>query len=300
MTRIKGPIGWFGGKGNMVAKILPWFPKHRAYVEVFGGGASLLFNKDPVQAEVYNDIDSNLVAFFRVLRDQNKFAEFYRLICAMPFSREEFNKCRKHWYCRYASDVENAAKWFFIAATSFSGCFGVSMGISIHPAAVASTKYVNRLLAIPKFHKRLIPVLIEHLDFADCIRKYDHADVLFYLDPPYVHTTRKAGGYTNELSCRDHSELVDIMLNSQGMFVLSCYWHDVYLPLLENGYTKLNFETGCYAVGKTSAIMGLRKDGSRSKNAAMVDHSRVETLLISPNCFAKRLRKVIGSRISRT
>ncbi len=65
--RLRSPILWFGGKGNMVAKILPLFPPHRIYVEPFGGGASLLMAKAPAPVEVYNDLDSGLVNLFRVL-----------------------------------------------------------------------------------------------------------------------------------------------------------------------------------------------------------------------------------------
>lgn len=78
---LRSPICWFGGKGLMVSKLLPLIPPHHIYVEVFGGGASLLFAKEPSPVEVYNDIDSGLVNFFRVLRDPEKFARFLPLGC---------------------------------------------------------------------------------------------------------------------------------------------------------------------------------------------------------------------------
>jgi len=67
--RLRSPMWWFGGKGKMVKKLLPLIPQHKIYVEVFGGGASLLFAKEPSPVEVYNDLNSDLVNFFRVLRD---------------------------------------------------------------------------------------------------------------------------------------------------------------------------------------------------------------------------------------
>lgn len=77
----------------MLGRLLPLIPPHHTYVEVFGGGAALLFNKEPSPVEVYNDIDGNLVNFFRVLRDPEKFQRFYQLLQLTPYSREEFRYC---------------------------------------------------------------------------------------------------------------------------------------------------------------------------------------------------------------
>lgn len=108
----------------MVAKLLPLIPPHKIYVEVFGGGASLLFAKEPSPVEVYNDLDSGLVNFFRVLRDPGKFEKFYRKVCFTPYSREEYCFCRDTWgECK--DDVERAYRWFVVARMSFSGKFGL-------------------------------------------------------------------------------------------------------------------------------------------------------------------------------
>ena len=119
---MRSPIKWFGGKGGFVQNILPLVPKHKIYVEVFGGGASLLFAKTPAPVEVYNDVDSGLVGFFRVLRDKEKAAELWRVACLSPYSREEYGFCRETWEeCK--DEVERARRWFVVVRQSFGGLF---------------------------------------------------------------------------------------------------------------------------------------------------------------------------------
>src|SRR3954471_23822281 len=95
--RLRSPITWFGGKGMLARKIAPLFPPHHCYVEPFCGGASCLFAKPPSPVEVINDLDSDIVTFFRVLRDPQKFEAFYRLAALTPYSREEYCRHRANW-----------------------------------------------------------------------------------------------------------------------------------------------------------------------------------------------------------
>jgi DNA adenine methylase len=92
---MRSPIGWFGGKGNMRGRILPTFPPHKRYVEPFGGGASLLLAKEPVELEVYNDLDHALYEFFTTLADPGEFERFYRRVALLPYSRELYNECQQ-------------------------------------------------------------------------------------------------------------------------------------------------------------------------------------------------------------
>ena len=117
--RLRSPIWYVGGKGMMVQKLLHYIPPHRTYVEVFGGGASLLFAKEPSPVEVYNDIDSGVVNFFRVLRDKEKFKKFYEKVVLTPYSREEHYYCRNTWRdC--ADDIERAYRWFVMVRQGFA------------------------------------------------------------------------------------------------------------------------------------------------------------------------------------
>ena len=123
MSYLRTPIWWFGGKGNMVAKLLKLVPPHRGYVEPFGGGASLLLAKAPARVETYNDLDSALVGFFKVLADPRLFKRFYRRVQATPYSRELYNQYREEWQAE-EDPVIRAYKWFVVARMSFGGIFG--------------------------------------------------------------------------------------------------------------------------------------------------------------------------------
>jgi len=282
MKRLRSPITWFGGKGRMISKLLKLMPEHRVYVEVFGGGASLLFAKAPSKVEVYNDIDSDLVNFFRVLRDKDKFQEFYEKVCLTPYSREEYNYCRSTWKdCE--DEVERAYRWFVVARMSFSGDFGRSWSFKVTHSrrgmASSCSAWLSMIDKLPDIHERIMRVQIEHKDFRDLIPIYDTEETFFYLDPPYIPETRKGGGYKYEMTSRDHEDLVDLLLNAKSKIMLSGYVNSIYKRLEDAGWIRHDFETACYAIGRTryTKILG---DGSASEKCR-----RVESVWLSPNCI---------------
>lgn len=79
-----------GGKVRLSSWVISHFPRHKIYVEPFGGAAGVLLNKTPSPLEVYNDLNSDLVNFFRVLRDKEKAAELIRRLRLTPYAREEY------------------------------------------------------------------------------------------------------------------------------------------------------------------------------------------------------------------
>jgi DNA adenine methylase len=290
--RLRSPIRWFGGKGNMVARLLPLLPPHRIYVEPFGGGASLLFAKPPSPVEVYNDIDSGLVNFFRVLRDPEKFAKFYHLVAFTPYSREEYEYCRDTWEsCE--DEVEKAYRWFVVARMCFSGAFGKSWSIALTASrrnmALTCSRWLSAIEMLPAIHERMMRVQIEHSDFRYIFKRYDTPETLFYCDPPYIPETRRFGTYKHELTLDDHKELVQILLSVKGKVLLSGYKHPVYAPLEEAGWKRIDFETVCYAAGRTreTAILG--------KGAARAMQPRVESVWISPNAQVEPGKGFISS-----
>jgi len=281
--RMTSPIVWFGGKGNMVYKLVPLIPPHRIYVEVFGGGASLLFAKRPSPVEVYNDIDKGLVNFFRVIRDPEKFARFYHLVAFTPYSREEYDFCRATWE-ECEDEVERAYRWFVVARMSFSGVFGRSWSsvvTSSHKGMASTTsKWLYVLEMLPRIHERVMRVQIENMDFRKLIPRYDTPDTCFYCDPPYVEETRRElGVYPCEISLDDHRQLVDLLMTVRGKVILSGYRHPVYDPLEEAGWRRFDFETYCHAVGRT------RETGIIGEGAA-AGQARIESVWLSPNCFS--------------
>ena len=274
--KVTSPISYYGGKGQLAPKILEYLPKHTTYVEVFGGGGALLFAKPPSPVEVYNDIDSGLVNFFRVLRDEEKFERFYRKVVLTPYSREEQEFCKNTWN-QVEDDVERAYRWFITARMGFSGIFGTSftpsIDISHRNMSIQTSRWLSVIEYLPQFHQRIMRVQIEHLDFRQIFDVYDRETTCFYCDPPYLHSTRtETNVYQHEMTTEDHKDLINILLNVKGKVVLSGYRNEIYTILEDNGWKRVDFPTVCWAMK--------RNDGTKDP--------RVDSIWLSPNCNTKR------------
>ncbi|MCL5036894.1 MAG: DNA adenine methylase [Chloroflexi bacterium] len=278
MEKLRSPIVWFGGKGHSAGRLIKLIPKHLTYVEPFGGGASLLFKKEPSKVEIYNDLDSGLVNFFRVLREPELFGKFYGRVVLIPYSREEFQTCKETWEST-DDTVERAIRWFTVARQSFSGVFGKGWGYSRSSTAggmaMKCKAWISILELLPKIHERMMRVQIENRDFRKILEAFDGENTIFYLDPPYHKETRKDGRYRCEMSIHDHKELISRLLSIKGKAMLSGYNHPDYKPLEDKGWRKIDHRTTCMAVGKTRCN-GLLGEGSVKKK-----YSRTESIWIN-------------------
>lgn len=252
----RSPFPWFGGKQKLADEIIALFPAHAVYVEVFGGGASVLLSKPPSTLDVYNDRDEGLVNFFRCLRDEP--GRLVPLLELTPYSRAEWLEARQTWFA-ITDPVERARRWFVVASQSFGamtvrdkppfrsgfraptgrGWGGERLG-RMHLNRAAST--ANRIDHVWRFVERMRLVQIEFLDWRACLDRYDHEDALFYLDPPYVAATRRAGGYEHELTDDDHAELVERVLSLEGVAIVSGYDHPIYDALVTGGFARHEFD----------------------------------------------------------
>jgi len=239
---IKSPVlRYHGGKFRMSDWIQSFFPIHSIYVEPFGGAASVLMTKKPSEREVYNDLDSEIVNVFEVLRNQPE--ELARLINLTPYAREEW----KRSYKTTDNKIELARRTIFRAYASF-GSAGATKGTSgfrcySKPDSTFSPKewnaYANKIEA---FTDRLRSVIIENKNAIDVITDHDHEKTLFFIDPPYITETRvMAPGtkyYRHEMDNDAHQELIETILELKGYVVLSGYDHPIYNALCENGWQK--------------------------------------------------------------
>lgn len=277
------PLIYYGGKGFLVKHILKYIPPHHTYVEVFGGSGKLLFAKQPSPVEVFNDIDADLINFFRVLKDPKLFDTFYRMVLFTPFSREEHTQCYLGYRDKSLSKLERAYKFFVANRQGFSGKFNfwgyVITKVSSGAGMCASCmRWLGALDSLPNFHHRLRNVKIENCDFREIIPRYDAPETFMYLDPPYVPATRTLKKfYYSEMSVEDHAELVSLLLAGQGKYILSGYWHEVYLPLEEAGWVRLEFDVVSHAAGR------VRGSKLRGKGSAKQFVSRKECLWLSPS-----------------
>ena len=224
---MNSPIKWYGSKVMLSNKLISHIPEHTAYVEVFGGSAALLFAKPPSQIEIYNDIDSGLVRFFRVLQDETLFAKFERLVNAMPFSRERYNEYRETWESEKDKTL-SAAQWFVVARQSFSGSFSQGWA-GVSKQRRPALAWLNIIKELPSFHDRMMRVQIEHRGWDWVLNSYDAPETFFYLDPPYIPSSRRRlDAYTHELNESDHEKLIARLPSLTSKVLLSGYRNELY------------------------------------------------------------------------
>lgn len=225
---MKSFIPWIGGKSALAKKIISEFPDDfNRYIEVFGGGASVLFSKDKhAKIEVYNDANGQLVNLFRCIKYHS--GELEREIRYYLNSREVFGNIRQRLECPGFTDIQRAAMFYVLIKTSY-GADSRTYGCSSKNICTND---------FDKFAERLNKVNIEHKDFEQLIRQYDRTDALFYCDPPY-HTTEKH--YSERFSEDDHYRLNSVLTALKGHFILS-YNDDDFIRELYQGYTIIPVE----------------------------------------------------------
>ena len=225
------PFKYAQGSHFLVKELLSLVPPHDVYVEVFGGAASLLFAKEPSKVEVYNDINSELVNFFRVLRDDEKWRKLQEKLFLTPYSREEFNLARQP--AEGLDDIERARRFFVKMQMSFSG---KADGFSYSKASNPASAYFNRIAILGRFHERIRNIIIECLDFEDVIRRYDSPKTFFFCDPPYVGHSTRTSHLSLEMPLGDHERLINALLRVRGKVLLLTYRHPIYEKLGERGW----------------------------------------------------------------
>lgn len=286
MRRLRSPFVWFGGKGKMLAKLLKLMPPHEHYVEPFCGSAALFFAKEPCGGvETLNDLNSDIVNFFRVLRDEALFERFYRKAVLTPYSREEYDYACSY-YDETTDPVERAYLWWVVARMSFGGRFGAKLGTVVTKTrrgmAGTTSAFLSIVDLLPQIAERLRMAQIEHADFRVILRRYCGPGYLAYCDPPYVGGTRRGGEYAHEMTDDDHRDLVRLLLDYDGAVMLSGYPNEVYRPLEDAGWTRYDFQTACHAAGRT------RASNLQGEGAALKHQPRTECVWLNPE--AERCR----------
>lgn len=227
---MKSPLNWYGGKYNMINKIAPIIERvpHQTYVEVFGGAGHLIFAKKPSPIDVYNDIHSGLVDFFKILREQPE--ELQRVLSLTPYSREEFERC-KDWFL-VNDDLERVRQFYVSIMQSYAtkgGTWSYNKTLSRRGVSAVVSKWLSKIDLLEPTVNRAKTLQIENLDFQDLIERYDTKETLFYLDPPYLPETRNAKKvYKHEMTYEDHERLVDVLGKIKGKAILSNYDNELY------------------------------------------------------------------------
>jgi DNA adenine methylase len=229
---MKSYIRYIGNKQKLLPHILPLIPEHTTYVEVFGGGASVLIHKKRSPVEVYNDKNYDLYNFFRCLVNPETYQEMVLKLNLSPHSREWFKDMKDQ---AGMTLVEKACAWFYLQHCSFVGYakdYGYVIS-SVSKGLPSNIKmYLDKIKGLRTLFSRLRFVQIENLDFRDCLQRYDSPETFFYCDPPYIVVERNTPEYQETMRISDHRAMIKLLRDCvKGKVLLSGYNHQVYKEL---------------------------------------------------------------------
>lgn len=227
---MKALLKYPGAKNRVAPWICEHIPEHKVYCEPFAGSLAVFFNKERSHIETVNDIHDEVVNYFWVLRDHPE--ELRQAISNTPFSRSEYINS----YEMANSDLERARR-FCVRCWMGFGCSnryrnGFKTGqqsTSPNPAKIWAELPDRMTLAA----ERLRGVQIENLPAMEIIRRYDTADVFFYIDPPYLKNTRKGYLYKYEMTDLEHEDLLKALVSHPGKILVSGYDNEMYNRFLK-------------------------------------------------------------------
>ncbi len=223
----------YGGKARQLKRLLPLLPTDAEhYCEPFCGAASALLNRPPADLETLNDLDGELVNFFKVLRERP--VELIGQLALTPFARQEFAHAVKRR--TRLGDLERARRFFIAACQSYAATQRTATAGNWNFARAGSNNkcaaWPRRLEALTPIAERLRRVQLESRPAVQVIRQYDQAEALFYCDPPYLAATRSSGdGYVHELDEAGHVELAEALGACQARVAISGYPSRLYNAL---------------------------------------------------------------------
>jgi DNA adenine methylase len=215
---VRPAAGYIGGKRNLAARLVPMIDaiECRAYAEPFVGmGGIFLRRRRRPTAEFINDRSGDVTTFFRVVREHYGF--FMESMRGLVSSRAEFDRQMK-LPPEQLTDIQRSIRFLYVQRLAFGGKVeGRNFGVSPLQAARFNVLRLERDIA--DLHERLSAVVIEQLDFAAFIKRYDTPDTLFYLDPPYWGSETDYGADAFQRS--DFDRLAMLLRQLRGRFIMS-------------------------------------------------------------------------------
>ena len=245
---MKSLIKYFGGKGGMYKEILSYFPEEaflNTYIEAFGGGASILFQKKPSPVEIYNDLNQNVYSVFKTLSDSKLFSEFKRQCDLSYYSAQLRREYKKDLLKTDLPIVERAYKFFYVNRSSVNGIGGFACTVQHvrRNMSKSVSDFLSSVDGLEKVHQRLSHLIVENRDAVELLYKYDRENIFFYLDPPYHHSTRGDTRYDTDMTDKQHGDLIDCLIGmKKAKILLSGYDCIDYKKLCKNGWKQVDFE----------------------------------------------------------
>lgn len=217
-----------GSKWGIARWIIGFFPEHHSYFEPFAGSLAVLMNKPRSHIETVNDLDGNVVNLFEwIRRDPERLAhEIYWT----PYSRKVYEDA----FARMPEDSLEKAVNFYIRLDMGHGFrtngekVGWKNDVQGRERAYAAKDWGSLPERIMQAAERLRGVQIENRSAVDVIERFNYPNVLTYIDPPYVLSTRHGKQYRYELEDKGQNELLDVVLGHKGAVMLSGYDNELY------------------------------------------------------------------------
>lgn len=246
---IKTPISYYGGKQNLVSKILPLIPKHTTYIEPFVGGGAIFWSKKPSEVEVINDYNRELINFYECV--QNEFIELEKMVRISLHSRSLHRDAtvvyeNPHMFTK----IKRAWAIWVLSAQSFSSMLDGSWGYD-KIKGTTSQKITNKRETFTEdLAIRIQNVQIENTDALRIINSRDYKDAFIYCDPPYFNSDC---GHYDGYSKEDFVSLLEALKKAEGKFLMSSYPSDVLSEFTNDcGWYTINIEQRVSVANATS------------------------------------------------
>lgn len=225
------PLVYFGGKW----KSAPWYienmPQHRTFVDLFGGGCNIILRKprNMSKYEIYNDLDGEVINFFRVIQNPETCQKLLRIIKRTPYAREAFYDA----YNPTDDPIQRAANLLIKSRMSLHvSAMWKGKGRNFHSTTsmerCQAPVWLKLQRSIPQVRQRLQGVVIENKDAIKLIPQFDYPDTLFFADPPYMQETRSKTTYGCEMTAEQHAALLDALIQAQGNAMVCGYDNALY------------------------------------------------------------------------
>lgn len=254
-------INYLGGKSKLASQIVNIIPKHKCFIDLFGGAAWILLAKprEVSKVEVYNDLDSSLVNMFKVIKDPEIHLELASKFDNLLISREIFENL-KNMKRETSTDVEWAFRFLYLNKWSFSSRRKSDDSYNFGYSKVRQPSSADKISdKISELYNRLKATYIENLDYNIIIEKYDSQDSLFFVDPPYIIPDVDTNYYKHNMNKEsDHNNLQYRISNIKGKFILTLPDTELYQSLYKD-FNIINSKV-YYSSGNVSNSEGNRKE----------------------------------------
>ena len=248
-------INYFGAKWNLAPWIISNFPDHSLYVEPFGGSASVLLRKPRSKREILNDVDSEIVNLYQMMRDYG--TDLKHLLKMTPHSRDEYHLSMEPHSHPLEKARRTVVRCYFGIGDSFLHNHNAFRNSKDSNTSVAKS-WANYHDALDGIIQRFAGVTLENLSYERIFEKYDSTKTLWYLDPPYPHSTRtRKHSYREEWSEMKHMEFLSHVLKLKGRVILSSYPNDLYSNEL-SGWAKITRDALTNGAQKRTEIIYIR------------------------------------------